>query len=58
METVANKFLPSNFSSFIMHESEHFQCLSIDLKAEETPLDRNTEPAEKENEWKTSITKL
>lgn len=41
-----------------MHESEHFQCLSIDLKAEETPLDQNTEPAEKENEWKTSITKL
>lgn len=56
METPANKFLLCNFSSFIMHKSEFFQCSSTHLKAGETRLNQNTEPAENENEWKTSIT--
>lgn len=37
-----------------MHESEFFQR----LKVGETRFYQNTEPAEKENEWKTSITKF
>lgn len=58
MEALANKFLLCNFYSFIMHESEFFQCSSVHLKAGETRLNQNTEPAEKENEWKTSIIKF
>lgn len=41
-----------------MHESEFFQRPSTHLKAGETRFYQNTEPAEKENEWKTSITKF
>lgn len=56
METPANKFLLCNFSSFIMHKSAFFQHSSTHLKAGETWLNQNTESAENENEWKTSIT--